>query len=156
MKRNKLCKIDFPVNATDRRQIIMRIAIVGSRNVPSNIEELILAYLPRHTSEIVSGSADGVDTAAAAVARQLSIPLRVFVPDYAAHGKAAPLVRNEQIIAYANEVLAFWDRESPGTRHVIATCIKTGKPIRIIPIWKDSRSLSEEKTHPTHTEKIAR
>ena len=56
------------------------------------------------------------------------------MPDYAAYGKAAPLVRNEQLVQYADEVYAFWDRESAGTRHVIAFCIKTGKPIHVIPL----------------------
>lgn len=112
----------------------MRIAIVGSRNAPANIAALILEHLPRQTSEIVSGGANGVDAAAAAIAEQLSIPLRMFPPNYAAYGKAAPLMRNEQIIAYADEVLAFWDKESSGTRHVIASCIKAGKPIHVIPL----------------------
>lgn len=35
----------------------MRIAIVGSRQAPENIASLILSYLPRQTSEIVSGAA---------------------------------------------------------------------------------------------------
>ena len=107
----------------------MRIAIVGSRQAPENI-----ASLPRQTSEIVSGGAKGVDAAAAALAQQLALPLREFLPDYAAYGKAAPLVRNEQLVQYADEVYAFWDRESAGTRHVIAFCIKTGKPIHVIPL----------------------
>lgn len=115
----------------------MRIAIVGSRQVPENIVSIVLAHLPRGTSEIVSGGATGVDAAAAEVAAQLSLPLRVFLPDYDAFGKAAPLKRNEQIIDYADEVLAFWDKTSHGTRHVIATCIKVGKPIHIIPIQNE-------------------
>lgn len=112
----------------------MRIAIIGSRKAPAHIVSLIMAHLPRHASEIVSGGASGVDTAAAKVAFRLSIPLRIFAPDYKAYGKAAPLKRNEQIVAYADEVLAFWDKESAGTRHVIAACVKAGKPIRVIPL----------------------
>lgn len=115
----------------------MRIAIVGSRQVPGNIEALIVAHLPRGTSEIVSGGAAGVDTAAEAVAAQLSLPLKTFLPDYEAFGKAAPLKRNEQIVDYADEVLAFWDTASHGTRHVITTCIKVGKPVHIIPISQE-------------------
>ena len=67
----------------------MRIAIIGSRKAPAHIVSLIMAHLPRHASEIVSGGASGVDTAAAEVAHRLSIPLRIFAPDYKAYGKAA-------------------------------------------------------------------
>jgi hypothetical protein len=31
-----------------------------------------------------------------------------FLPDYKAHGRAAPLRRNDQIIEYSDLVLAFW------------------------------------------------
>lgn len=115
----------------------MRVAIIGSRTAPETITDLIMAHLPRCTSEIVSGGANGVDTAAAHVAQQLSIPLKVFVQDYKMYGKAAPLLRNEQIVAYADEVLAFWDKQSPGTRHVIAACIKAGKPVHVVPTKAD-------------------
>ena len=112
----------------------MRVAIVGSRTAPDNILQLIMAHLPQHTSEIVSGGASGVDTAAAHIAKALSLPLTVFTPSYTEYGKAAPLLRNEQIVAYADEVLAFWDAQSTGTRQVIAACIKSGKPVHVIPL----------------------
>ncbi|MGI6265425.1 MAG: hypothetical protein ACOYJY_08220 [Acutalibacteraceae bacterium] len=115
----------------------MRIAIVGSRVAPADMVARVLAHLPRGASEIVSGGADGVDAAAAEVARRLDLPLREFLPDYAAYGRSAPLRRNEQIIAYADEVLAFWNKTSAGTRHVIATCIQVGKPVHVIPLPVD-------------------
>lgn len=112
----------------------MKIAIIGSRTVHASIDRAILRYLPPATTEVISGGAEGVDTAAARVAHELRIPLRVFEPDYAAYGKRAPLMRNLQIIDYADEVLAFWDGASRGTMHVIAECIKQGRPVRIIPL----------------------
>lgn len=112
----------------------MKVAIIGSRQVDDRIDSAILRYLPAETTEIVSGGADGVDTAAARIAEQLHIPLRVFLPDYTAYGRRAPLLRNEQIIDYADEVLAFWDGESHGTRHAVINCIQRGKPVRLIPL----------------------
>ena len=112
----------------------MKVAIIGSRTADEHIDRAILRYLPPTATEIVSGGAEGVDTAAARIAHQLRIPLRVFEPDYAAYGKRAPLMRNAQIIDYADEVLAFWDGSSRGTMHVIAACIKQGRPVRIIPL----------------------
>lgn len=112
----------------------MRVAIIGSRQVEEGIDQAVLRYLPANTTEVVSGGACGVDAAAARVAQALRIPLRQFLPDYEAYGRQAPLQRNLQIIDYAEEVLAFWDGESHGTRHVIIECIKRGKPVRIIPL----------------------
>ena len=112
----------------------VRLAIIGSRNAPQNIAVTILKYVPANTSEIVSGGAQGVDMAAQDIAALLSLPLRVFAPNYERFGKQATLLRNEEIICYADEVLAFWDGISRGTMHSISLCIKHGKPIRIIPI----------------------
>ena len=54
-----------------------------------------------------------------------------FLPDYARYGRAAPLRRNVQIVAYADLVLAFWDGKSRGTRFVIDQCRKQGVPVRV-------------------------
>ena len=54
-----------------------------------------------------------------------------FFPDYKRYGKLAPLYRNIQIIEYADEVIAFWDGKSTGTKYVIDNCMKTGRKIRV-------------------------
>lgn len=112
----------------------MRIAIIGSRRAGGNLAGLILKELPPHVSEIVSGGAEGVDSAAAQAAEILSLPLTVFRPDYSRYGRRAPLIRNTRLISYADEVLAFWDGESRGTRFAIAECIRLGRPVRVIPL----------------------
>ena len=48
------------------------------------------------------------------------------------YGRAAPIVRNKQIVEYADEVIAFWDRRSKGTLSVIQYCKKTNTPCVII------------------------
>ncbi len=112
----------------------MKIAVIGSRHASGRAAAQILKELPAYTSEIVSGGAAGTDTAAEQVALILSLPIKIFYPDYARYGKAAPLMRNLEIIDYADEVLAFWDGSSRGTQHVIAQCIRKGKPVRIVPL----------------------
>jgi hypothetical protein len=107
----------------------MRVAIIGSRNAPADAVERIRKHLPPSTSEIVSGGADGIDTAAKELAKELGIPLKEFLPDYALFGKRAPLVRNDQIVDYADMVLAFWDGESRGTQYVIGECLKRQKRV---------------------------
>ncbi|MBQ3093893.1 MAG: hypothetical protein IJC52_01865 [Clostridia bacterium] len=107
----------------------MRVAIIGSRHAPADAVERIRRHLPPSTSEIVSGGADGIDTAAKEIAHELGIPLKEFLPDYALFGKRAPLVRNDQIVDYADMVLAFWDGESRGTQYVIGECLKRQKRV---------------------------
>lgn len=112
----------------------MKLAIIGTRCAPDNIAARILLYIPADTTEIVSGGAVGVDKAAEQVAKLLSLPFRLFLPDYSRYGRNAPLERNMEIITYSDEVLAFWDGSSRGTMHCITACIQYGKPVRIIPI----------------------
>lgn len=112
----------------------MRVAVVGSRQVNDEVLKQILLVLPVSTSEIISGGADGVDALAAQVAELLEIPLKTFLPDYETYGKRAPLIRNLKIVDYADEVLAFWDGRSHGTRHIVGECIKRQKPVRIYPL----------------------
>ena len=112
----------------------MRVAIIGSRSAPANIAALILPYIPRNATELVSGGAAGVDRAAEELAALLSLPMRRFFPDYERHGRQAPLMRNLQIIDYADEILAFWDGQSRGTMHSVAECIRRGKPVRVVPL----------------------
>ena len=82
----------------------MKVAVIGSRNI--QIENLS-KYLPRETTEIVSGGAKGVDTSAREYALANSIKLTEFLPEYSKFKRAAPLKRNLQIIEYADIVIAF-------------------------------------------------
>lgn len=97
----------------------MKVAIVGSRNL---IVQDLEKYLPDDVTEIVSGGARGVDTCARRYAKVKGIKLTEFLPEYHRYGRRAPIVRNRQIIDYADVVLAFWDGQSRGTRFVIEQC----------------------------------
>ena len=106
----------------------MKIAVVGSRS----ITDVDLAPYLSDCDEIVSGGARGVDACAAEYARKHDIKLTEFLPEYDRYGRAAPIVRNRQIVDYADEVLAFWDGSSKGTLSVIKYAEKTGKPCEVI------------------------
>lgn len=96
----------------------MKIAVVGSRSLNVSCLE---DFIPSDVDEIVSGGAAGVDTCAREYARR----------NGKRYGKLAPLYRNIQIIEYADEVIAFWDGKSTGTKYVIDNCMKTGRKIRV-------------------------
>ena len=96
----------------------MKIAVIGSRTLTvRNLEK----YIPKDTTEIISGGANGIDRCA-----------KEFLPEYKIHGRYAPLKRNLEIIDNADFVLAFWDGKSRGTKFVIDNCRKINKPIRML------------------------
>ena len=78
----------------------MKLAIIGSRGLGA-VD--IGAYLPAGVEEIVSGGAVGIDRLAAAYARERGITLTEFLPDYGRYGRVAPLRRNAEIAAYAEQ-----------------------------------------------------
>ena len=105
----------------------MRIAVVGSRG----IEAVDLDKYVRDCDEIVSGGAVGVDSCAAEYAKRTDVRLTEFLPEYNRFGRGAPLKRNLQIIEYSDEVIAFWDGSSNGTKYVIDQCKRLGKKVTV-------------------------
>ena len=111
----------------------MKIAVIGSREITNiNLEK----HLPSECDEIVSGGARGVDSLAAAYAKRVGLKLTVFRPDYDAYGKSAPIIRNKDIVNYADTVIAFWDGISRGTSFVIDYCKRVGKPCTVVHMRK--------------------
>lgn len=66
----------------------MRVAVIGSRNLIIND---LGKYLPNDTTEIISGGARGVDTAAKEYALSHGLKLTEFLPEYEKYGRSAPL-----------------------------------------------------------------
>ena len=80
---------------------------------------ILIQMIPLNCTRLISGGAEGVDQLARQAAETLGIPLTEYLPDYETYGRRASLVRNSQIIAEADLVLAFWDMSSHGTAHTI-------------------------------------
>ena len=106
----------------------MKIAVVGSR-------EISVVDIGKHISEaqeIVSGGAKGVDLCAEKYAKENGIKLTLFLPKYERYGRAAPIIRNKEIVDYSDKIIVFWNGSSKGTLSVINYARKTGKPCEII------------------------
>ena len=113
----------------------MRIAIVGSRGFTNFdfLEKTILDnYKIENITEIISGDAKGADTLAEQFAIKHSIPMSIFTPDWDLYGKSAGYKRNIQIIDMSDEVIAFWDGISKGTKHSIDLANKDKKKLMIV------------------------
>ena len=107
----------------------MKLAIIGSRGI---IVEDIEQYLPDGVDEIVSGGAKGADLCAKEYAKKNDIKYTEFLPDYNRYGRAAPIKRNDEIINYADEIIAFWDGASKGTQYTVKRAQKLGKKVTVI------------------------
>ena len=107
----------------------MKIAIVGSRNLTNIALE---QYISDDVEEIISGGAVGVDFCAAEYARNKGLKLTEFLPQYERYGRAAPIVRNKQIVDYADKIIVFWDGSSKGAESVIKYAQKIKKSFEVI------------------------
>ena len=109
----------------------MPLAVIGSMDCHA-VD--IGKYLDEMPDAIVSGGAKDADTYAREFAERKGIRLIEHLPDYKKYGRGAPLVRNRQVIDCCDEVLAFWDGKSKGTKYTIDYAKKMGKPVRVIRI----------------------
>ena len=57
----------------------MKVAVIGSRGLHINNIE---SYLPKETTELVSGGAKGIDSCIQLYADKNRIPIKVFLPEY--------------------------------------------------------------------------
>ena len=106
----------------------MKVAVIGSRSILA----IDIGMYISDGDEIVSGGAVGIDSCAAEYAKNNGLKLTVFLPQYERYGRAAPIMRNKEIVDYADKIIAFWDGKSKGTLSVIKYAEKTGKPCEII------------------------
>lgn len=110
--------------------MIYKLAIVGSRTfldleaVRSFVRQV---HATGENVEIVSGGAQGVDKAAELEARRLGMPVKIFAADWNTHGRSAGYKRNVEIVAYSDEIVAYWDGVSSGTKHTIDIAQSAGK-----------------------------
>ena len=117
----------------------MKIAIVGSRKgVPLHEVTDYISTLPSDTT-IVSGGAIGVDQTAENAAIYRGLNTIIFLPNFTLYpGNQAYFKRNEQIAEACDEMVAFHNGYSRGTKHTIA-CVKSlNKPVTIFSYPKES------------------
>lgn len=109
----------------------MKVAIVGSRDFSelARVDAYVDA-LPADTV-VVSGGARGVDRRAEQRARARGLEVVSLSADWARHGKRAGFLRNREIVATVDRVVAFWDGVSPGTASTIELARRTGKAVEI-------------------------
>ena len=125
----------------------MKIAIIGSRGFTNKqLLDKTLEPLKNKITLVVSGGAKGADKLGEQWALDNKIETLIFLPDWDKHGKRARFIRNEDIIKNSEVCLAFWDGESPGTRHSLTLCKKHDVPYKIIFLQYEKRIEERLKT----------
>ena len=106
------------------------VCICGSRSI--QILNLDFYLNPDYFGEIVTGGAAGLDTIAEKWAKRHGIEWICFLPQYKIYGgKWAPIKRDEDMVDYCDELIAFWDGKSPGTDYTIKYAIKMGCKVNV-------------------------
>jgi len=98
----------------------MKTIIAGSRTI-NDIREVEKAIKDSGfiITEIVSGTAYGVDKLGERYANVHNIPVKRFPADWEKYGKCAGILRNIQMVEYADALIAVWNGKSKGTRNII-------------------------------------
>lgn len=124
----------------------LRIIIAGSRDfndyklLKSSMRDIL-----KNTSleginkiKIISGTARGADQLGERFAKQFKLEVVKFPADWDRFVKSAGYIRNEEMAKYSVKdgsygmLVAFWDGESRGTKHMINLAKKHGVEIHVI------------------------
>lgn len=79
-------------------------------------------------TEVVSGTARGVDKLGETWAESAGIPVRRFPANWRKFGRAAGGFRNSEMADYADAAVILWDGESSGTLDMIDKMRRREKP----------------------------
>lgn len=82
--------------------------------------------------EIVSGTAGGADKLGERYAKEYGHSVKQFPAEWDKYGKGAGYIRNEEMAKYAEGLIAFWDGQSRGTKHMIDLAYKYNLKVEII------------------------
>jgi hypothetical protein len=101
----------------------MKTIIAGSREI-TDINDVLqaIAWAKEEgftISEVISGTARGVDKLGEEYARRNNLPVIRFPANWDKYGKSAGYRRNATMANFAQALIAVWDGKSRGTMHMI-------------------------------------
>ena len=115
-----------------------RVIIAGSRSF-SNYELLrehcifmLHEKMRTHRVIIVSGHAHGADTLGERFAKEQGLTIELHPAKWRALGKAAGMIRNAEMARASDALIAFWDRKSSGTAHMISFAKRRGLEVSVV------------------------
>ena len=109
----------------------MRLMVCGSRSW--KYRSLVRGWLIHfHPTVVIHGGAEGADSVAEEVARELGILTDVRRPDLSRPSPQRYHERNDRMLDECDFVLAFWDGKSPGTKSVIDKAKRRKIPHKVV------------------------
>lgn len=121
-----------------KKKPIFRIIIAGGRNfndynlLKEKVDNIISDKRKTHQIYIVSGKARGADSLGEKYANENGLNIMEFPADWDKHGRSAGYKRNVEMAENADALIAFWDGESRGTKHMIDIAKEKNLLTRII------------------------
>lgn len=116
----------------------MKLIVAGGRDftnlsvMRSVIFSLVHEGPISNMAELVCGMARGADITAYHLWKTFELPIHEFPADWNGPlGKGAGFARNTSMANFADVLVAFWDGQSKGTKHMITTMERLGKPVFI-------------------------
>jgi len=105
----------------------MKTIIAGSRSVTAYADLLrAIDECGWDITRVVSGTAMGADKLGEQWAFANDVPVSLYKPAWGRLGKRAGFIRNTQMAEHSEALLALWDGESKGTKHMIDIASKKG------------------------------
>lgn len=115
-----------------------RVVIAGSRGfndydlLSKKCNEFLIEKRKNYDVIVVSGGARGADKTGEEYAKNEGFLVEVYLADWDKYGKKAGFIRNCQMGEVADALIAFWDGESHGTKHMIEYCKSKGLDVRVV------------------------
>ena len=110
----------------------MRTIIAGSRNRTTkyHLAEAVTScgWMP---TVVLSGTARGADQLGEEWAKLNGIPVERYPANWDLHGKSAGFKRNTEMAEKAEALIALWDGESRGTKHMIDIARRKGLRVHV-------------------------
>lgn len=112
------------------RSNAVKVIIAGGRDYELEEADFLLLdslHSKYNFTEVVSGTARGIDTDGEYWANLSKIPIKRFPANWVKHGKAAGFIRNTEMANYADALIAF--EGGNGTQHMVQQARKLGLKI---------------------------
>lgn len=132
---------------------MLKVIIAGSRTWSPTLEAVDYALQELWRSafidefavseiEVVSGTASGADRAGESWARANAVPFCQFPARWSEYGKAAGMMRNQDMADYADAAVVFWAGQSTGSANMAANMIMRRKPCLVFNMGQIEKALA--------------
>jgi hypothetical protein len=118
---------------------ILKVIIAGGRGfsdfelLTDSLDRILSkAFKARDEVRIISGTAQGADRMGEQYAVDHHLEVDRYPADWDRYGRSAGYKRNVQMAKVATHLVAFWDGQSRGTKHMIDIAVRLGLTVVVV------------------------